>query len=136
MPDSEVLLTVLVPVGVTGLIAVYDSVLAVVSVPITCRRPRDHHPAGITGTASIHVADEEAAWKWWVDLKNVPWLGSEVTPWEIGLVQFIEPEPVQLVWSPSVEFQVFDWTPSFIKDNPCLFNKIKNILIWYYCARF
>ncbi len=96
MMDSVVLLTVLVPIGVTGLIAVYDGVLGVVRFPCTVR-PSDHHPAVIITTATICTVDEEAASVLWVNIKYVPRLGREVIPGESGLVQFVELEPVQLV---------------------------------------
>ena len=112
------LLTVIVPVGVSGQIAVQYGVFTIMFLSVT-GKSSDHQPTSILRTAAIVPVDEELATVIFLrESKEVLWLWSYVIPG--GISQCTLLEPVQLVWSLGIEIQLLDHVSSFIKNNPCL----------------
>ena len=92
---SVVLLTVMIPVGATGHVAVYDTVFTEVFLPLT-GESSDQHPANIARAASIYTVDEEAVFpRDFLDSEEVTWRGCHVSPGIFS--QFLEFKPVHVV---------------------------------------
>jgi len=92
---SVVLLTVMIPVGATGHLTVYDTVFTKVFLPAT-GESSDQHPANIARAASIYTVDEEAAFpSGFLDSEQVTWRGCHVSPGIFS--QSLEFEPVHVV---------------------------------------
>ena len=115
-----VLLTVIVPVGVSGQFAVQYGVFTIMFLIVTVI-PSDHHPTDIVRAVVPVPVDVELATGILVskmESKVVLILRYHVSPRSIS--QSILSEPVQLVWSLGVELQFLYQVSSFIKDNSCL----------------
>ena len=91
-----VLLTVNVPVGVTGLFAVYYDIFArkVLLLPVTVPSG-DRQPPGISMAATVIPVDEEVTLTQSCDGEDIHWLGFNVIP--RAVIQSGNREPVQLV---------------------------------------
>ena len=85
----------MIPVGAMGHVAVYDTVLTKVFLPVT-GESSDHDPANIATAAGIYTVDEEAAFpRGFLDSEEVTWRGCHVSPGIFS--QFLEFKPVHVV---------------------------------------
>lgn len=85
---------------------------------------RDCKPTKIMGTSAVTPVDEEVTLTQSCDGEHIVRLGFDVNPGAVS--QSWVREPVQLVWSEGVEFELFIQFASRIEDNPRLLNKTQN----------